>query len=234
MMGKSSFCFKHFEVFHDRCAMKVGTDGVLLGAWVNPGNAKRILDVGAGSGLIALILAQRSMAQVDGVELDAEAAKQADENVSNSPWAERMNIFEADFNDFQNEFYDLIVSNPPFFRKSLKAPAKERNQARHTDMLSYEMLIQKSVQLLMPEGRFSVILPADSSDDFEDLCWQNKLYLSKRCEVISVGGLAPKRVLLEFLLHRSTIERTSLILETKDHKMTQQFSDLTADLYLDK
>jgi len=233
-MGKSSFCFKQFEVFHDRCAMKVGTDGVLLGAWINPGNAMRILDVGSGSGLIALILAQHSMAQVDGVELDLEAAKQAGENFSNSLWTERMCIFEADFNFFQNTSYDLIVSNPPFFRKSLKAPVKERNLARHTDMLSYEMLIQKSAQLLSPDGRFAVILPTDSSDDFEEVCWQNKLYLSKRCEVIPVEGLSPKRVLLEFSLHRSTIERTTLILETKDHQMTPEFSDLTADLYLDK
>ena len=231
-MGKSSFCFKHFEVFHDRCAMKVGTDGVLLGAWVNPGNAKRILDVGAGSGLIALILAQRSMAQVDGVELDAEAAKQADENVSNSPWAERMNIFEADFNDFQNEFYDLIVSNPPFFRKSLKAPAKERNQARHTDTLSYETLVQKSALMLMPEGRFAVILPMKSGNDFEEICWQHRLYLSKRCEVSFIEGQMPKRVLLEFSRQHSTIEQTFLALKTPDNQPTKAFFGLTDDLYL--
>jgi len=233
-MGNPSFRFRQFEVFHDRCAMKVGTDGVLLGAWVDPGAARRILDVGAGCGLIALILAQRSGAVVDGVEFDPEAAKQAAENVAASPWAGRVHIFEDDFNDYSNGLYDLIVSNPPFFRKSLKTPVKERTQARHADTLSYEMLIRKSAQMLTPEGRFSVILPAASAPDFEELCWQNKLYLSKCCEVISVEGLAPKRVLMTFSLRRSDIVRSSLILETSDHRRTGEFSALTAGLYLNK
>jgi len=233
-MRNPSFRFKHFEVFHDRCAMKVGTDGVLLGAWVNPGNARRILDVGAGCGLVALILAQRSLAIVDGVEYDKEAAMQASENASNSPWGSRVKIFEGDFKEYSNGFYDLIVSNPPFFRQSLRAPAPKRNQARHTDTLTYEILIEQSAKMLTPEGRLSVILPADSSEDFEDLCWQNRLYLSKRCQVISVEGLAPKRVLLEFSLQRKMIEHSILVLETCDHKYTEAFSDLTEDLYLDK
>ncbi|MDD4922038.1 MAG: methyltransferase [Bacteroidales bacterium] len=233
-MGQPSFRFKQFEVFHDRCAMKVGTDGVLLGAWVVPGEAKRILDVGTGSGLIALILAQRSTAFVDGVELDADAAGQAAENVAASPWRERVHIYEEDFNGYANGFYDLIISNPPFFRKSLKAPVKERSQARHTDTLGYGMLVEKSAEMLMPDGRFAVILPADSADDFEEICWQNKLYLSKRCEVISVEGLAPKRMLLEFTRQRSITHRASLIIETLEHKYSESFSAMTADLYLDK
>ena len=233
-MGTPSFRFKHFEVFHDRCAMKVGTDGVLLGAWACTGNAQRILDVGSGSGLISLILAQRSTALVDGVEFDVEAARQAAENAASSPWCNRISIVEADFNEYFNGFYDLIVSNPPFFRQSLKAPVRERNQARHTDTLSYESLIQKSVKMLNPEGLFSVILPTDSSQDFEDLCWQNKLYLSRRCEVVSVEGLAPKRVLLEFSFQHHFIERTTLLLETSGRNRTAEFSELTADLYLNK
>lgn len=233
-MGTSSFCFKQFEVYHDRCAMKVGTDGVLLGAWINPENAARVLDVGSGSGLIALIVAQRSDAQVHGVEYDSEAFKQASENAAASPWSDRVHFFEADFNKFSNGLYDLIVSNPPFFRDSLKAPGKERNQARHTDTLSYESLICKSVEMLSSEGRFAVILPAASSDYFDDLCWQNKLYLSRRCDVVSVEGLAPKRTLLEFSRKRTTIERTVLVLENSDRHRTNEFKALTADLYLDK
>jgi len=233
-MSNPSFCFKQFEVFHDGCAMKVGTDGVLLGAWVNPGNAGRILDVGSGSGLIALIMAQRSEAQVHGVEFDHEAFKQALDNAQSSPWTDRIHFFEADFNHYSNGLYDLIVSNPPFFRESLKAPGKERNQARHTDTLSYDALIQKTAELLSAEGRFAVILPATSSDYFDDLCWQSKLYLSRRCEVVSVEGLTPKRTLLEFSRTRTQIERTSLVLETSDHKRSDDFSALTADLYLDK
>jgi Predicted O-methyltransferase len=233
-MGNSSFRFKQFEVFHDRCAMKVGTDGVLLGAWTRPGDALRILDVGTGSGLVALILAQHSTAFVDGVELDAEAAVQAAENVAVSPWNERMHIYETDFCRFSNGLYDLIVSNPPFFRESLKAPARERNQARHTDALSYEMLVHNAGRMLSSSGRLSVVLPAASADDFDAICWQNKLYLSRRCDVVSVEGLEPKRVLLEFSRFRSGTERTKLILETSSHKRTEEFTALTADLYLDK
>lgn len=233
-MGSPSFRFKKFEVFHDRCAMKVGTDGVLLGVWVDPGDAKRILDVGTGSGLIALILAQRSEAAIDGVEFDAEAAAQASENAACSPWPERVHISESDFAGYTNGFYDLIVSNPPFFRESLKAPVKERNQARHTDTLSYEMLIRRSAQMLTSRGRLSVILPFDSADDFEGICWQNNLFLSKRCDVVSVEGLKPKRVLLEFSVNRSIIERSLLVLENAEHKPTEAFAALTADFYLDK
>lgn len=233
-MGNTSFCFKQFVVFHDRCAMKVGTDGVLLGAWIQPGEAGKILDVGAGSGLVALILAQRSSAMVDGVELDNEAASQASENFDASIWRDRLRLFKEDFNRFSNGQYDLIASNPPFFRQSLKATGKERTQARHTDTLSYESLIRQSAKMLTEKGRFCVILPASSSDDFEELCWLHKLYPSRRCDVISVQGLEPKRVLLEFSRSRTLIERTSLILETADHQRTAAFTALTADLYLDK
>jgi tRNA1Val (adenine37-N6)-methyltransferase len=233
-MANVFFRFKQFEVYHNRCAMKVGTDGVLLGAWVETGSAQRILDVGTGSGLIALILAQHSIARVDGVEFDKEAASQAAENISNSLWSDRMQIIESDFSNFSNGLYDLIVSNPPYFRKSLKAPVKERNQARHTDTLSYETLVRKSASMLMSEGRFAVVLPFDVADVFEDMCWQQKLYTSKRCEVSSIEGQAPKRVLLEFSRFRKTIERTFLALSTPDHQQSIAFSELTADLYLNR
>lgn len=231
--SSASFRFKQFEVFHDRCAMKVGTDGVLLGAWVFLGEANRILDVGAGCGLIALILAQRSQAQVDGVELDAQAAAQAVDNIRNSPWSDRMQIFQSDFSVFSNGPYDLIVSNPPFFRNSLKAPHEKRNQARHTDVLSHQVLVEKSSQMLSKDGRFCVILPSNASEYFEDICWQSCLYLSRRCEVIPVEGHMPKRVLLEFSPQHLCIERTTLTLETKDRIRTTAFSTLMSDLYLD-
>lgn len=233
-MSNSYFSFKQFEVFHDHCAMKVGTDGVLLGAWTITDDAKRILDVGAGSGLIALILAQHSLATVDGVEIDKEAAKQATENVFNSPWACRVHIFEQDFKKYSNGFYDLIVSNPPYFKNALKASNKERNIARHAETLSYEDLVGNSAQMLLPEGRLAVVLPFESANEFENICWQNKLYLSKYCEVSSIEGQPPKRVLLEFSFHRSIIERSSIAIHTFEHKLTRIFSALTSDLYLDR
>lgn len=232
-MANPSFRFKYFEIFHDRCAMKVGTDGVLLGAWVEAGKAGRMLDVGTGSGLIALILAQHSTAMVMGIEFDADAAGQAAENALNSPWPDRVHILKEDFNNYSDGLYDLIVSNPPYFRKSLKAPVKERNQARHADTLSYETLVQKSALMLSPEGRFAVILPIKSENDFEDICWQHRLYLSKRCDVSFIEGQVPKRVLLEFSRQHSTIERTFLALKTPDNQPTKAFYRLTDDLYLE-
>jgi len=163
-----------------------------------------------------------------------DAAKQATENAFKSPWSDRVHIFEDDFKNYSNGFYDLIVSNPPYFRNSLKAPTKVRNVARHTDALSYEDLICNSAQMLLPDGRFAVILPFESVNEFENICWQYKLYPSKYCEVSSIEGQSPKRVLLEFSFRRSTIERGFLSIYTSEHKLTKIFSALTLDLYLDR
>ena len=231
-MSSPSFRFQQFEVYHDRCAMKVGTDGVLLGAWVQPGTARRILDVGAGSGLVALILAQHSMAEVVGVEFDAAAAMQAAENVRNAPWSERVHIVHADFRTYTEESFDLIVSNPPYFQNALQAPAAKRNQASHDVTLSYQELIVKAEALLSAEGRLAVVLPIDAAREFEDLCWESRLYLSRCCEVSTIEGQAPKRILLEFSRLRCETERTTLALAVKGNARTDAYSDLTSDLYL--
>ena len=231
-MSSPSFRFQQFEVFHDRCAMKVGTDGVLLGAWVQPGTAHRILDVGAGSGLIALILAQHSTAEIVGVEFDASAATQATENVWNAPWSERVRIVQADFRTYTEEPFDLIVSNPPFFQNALQAPAAMRNQARHDVTLTYEELVVKAEALLSAEGRLAVVLPIDAARQFEDLCWKLRLYLSRCCEVATIEGQTPKRVLLEFSRHRCETERTMLAIGVKGNVRSDAYSALTSDLYL--
>lgn len=231
-MSSPSFRFQQFEVLHDRCAMKVGTDGVLLGAWVQPGTACRILDVGAGSGLITLILAQHSMAEIVGVEFDATAAKQAAENVRNAPWSERVHIVHADFRTYTEEPFDLIVSNPPFFQNALQAPAPMRNQARHDVTLTYEELVVKAEALLSAEGRLAVVLPIDAARQFEDFCWKSRLYLSRCCEVATIEGQAPKRVLLEFSRQRCETERTTLVIAVKGNTRSEAYSALTSDLYL--
>jgi len=236
-MPNPSFRFQQFEIFHDRCGMKVGTDGVLLGAWVHLRDAHRILDVGAGSGLISLILAQRTVGldtEIVGVELDLDAALQAQENVSRSPWASRLRIEQSDCRTFRDGFFDLIVSNPPFFRKSLQAPVRVRNQARHDESLSYEELVSLSAELLSDEGRLAVVLPYDTEALFEDICWQNCLYLVRRCDVSFVEGQAPRRVLLECSRRRNAIDRSLLALETTEHQRTNAFLSLTSDLYLTK
>jgi tRNA1Val (adenine37-N6)-methyltransferase len=231
-MATPSFRFQQFEVFHDKCGMKVGTDGVLLGAWARASSASRILDVGTGSGLIALILAQRTSAFVTGVECDAAAAEQAAFNVRQSPWADRVRIVCSDFLTFQEPPFDGIVSNPPFFQQALHAPDRARNQARHAVALTHERLIAHVQSLLSEQGLFSVVLPFDTAEAFEDHCWTHRLYLSRRCDVSTVEGKAPKRVLLEFVRERVPVERTRLAVSTKEGARTPAFSALTSDLYL--
>lgn len=231
-MSSNSFRFQQFEVFHDRCGMKVGTDGVLLAAWVQPLDACRILDVGTGSGLIALILAQHSEAEIIGIEFDAVAAGQAAENARNSPWSGRIHIVNEDFRTYKEGLFDLIVSNPPFFQNALRAPAPSRNQARHDVTLSYAELISKASKLLTPQGRLAVIIPNTAQQEFEDLCWASKLFLTRCCEVSTIQGQAPKRILLEFSRQRVETERTTLAVGIKGNARSDAYSALTSDLYL--
>lgn len=231
-MSSPSFRFQQFEVFHDRCGMKVGTDGVLLGAWVQPLDARRILDIGTGSGLIALILAQHSTAQIVGIEYDAAAAEQASENVLRSPWPDCIRIVHGDFRGYSDEPYDLIVSNPPFYQHALRAPEALRNQARHDVLLSYIELISKAESLLSTDGRLAVIIPSTAQQEFEDLCWSSKLFLKRCCTVATIEGQPPKRVLLEFSRQHGEAERTNLVVGVKGNARSGAYSALISDLYL--
>ncbi len=212
--------------------MKVGTDAVLLGAWVQPGPATRILDVGTGTGVVALMLAQRSSARIDALEIDPHAAAQASENVQNSQWNDRVRVMNTDARNWSGLPYDLIVSNPPFFRQSLKAPAANRSQARHDDTLNWEQLADLASHLLAPEGRFALILPVESEGVFDALCWERGLYLLRQCAVSTREGAAPKRLLLEFSRNQGLVEYSTLSLQTATHQYTESFSILTADFYL--
>lgn len=232
--------------------MKVGTDAVLLGAWVQTAGSSRILDVGTGTGVVALMLAQRTSqvvltsnstpdaptaasvfsATIDALELEPLAATQASENVQGSPWAERVHVFATDARDWTAQAYDLIVSNPPFFRQSLKAPDANRNQARHDDSLSWEQLADLAARLLTPDGRFALILPVEAGAVFEVICWERGLYLRRHCSVSTREGAAPKRLLLEFSRHQSLVEYSTLALQTADLQRTEAFTTLTADFYL--
>jgi len=231
-MSSPSFRFQQFEIFHDRCGMKVGMDGVLLGAWVKPLDARRILDVGTGSGLIALILAQHSEAEIVGIEFDAAASGQAVENVLKSPWLERICIVNEDFRTYTDNLFDLIVSNPPFYQHALRSPAALRNQARHNVTLSYIELISKAESLLSAEGRLAVVVPSTAQQEFEDLCWSSKLFLKRCCAVATIQGQPPKRVLLEFSRQRCETERTTLAVAVKGNVRSEAYSALTSDLYL--
>ncbi len=225
------FRFKEFEIEDDRCAMKVGTDGVLLGAWVNLGSVSRAMDIGTGSGLIAIMLAQRSLAQVVGVDIDD--VSQAKENAQKTRWAERLDFVQSPVQEYQPEDgFDLIVSNPPYFVDALRSPSAQRSQARHTDSLPFEELVQSVVRMLKPNGRFALILPVAEFQLFEESAKEH-LYCVRRTDVMSYEGRAAVRVLAEFSLCEGILSIDELIIREQGHEQyTEQYRDLTREFYL--
>ncbi len=230
------FQFKQFIIYQDKCAMKVNTDGVLLGAWTDNFDAQHILDIGTGTGLIALMLAQRSNASIDAIEIDEEAATQASQNCVNSIWKDRISVHCCSFQEFTEKNspkYDLIVSNPPYFIQSLKSPKQNKNTARHTDSLSFEELIAGSKKLLLPNGKLSVILPFDSGETFINLAKEKDFHLARKTIVCSKENLPPKRILLTFSLENADCLIDKLIIETEQrHQYSEEFKKLTEEFYL--
>lgn len=235
-MANPYFQFKKFVVYHDRCAMKVGTDGVLLGAWARVCEAKHVLDIGTGTGLIALMAAQRNAdAAITAVELEKEAASQAMENVQRSPWKERIQVVCADIRTFApSARYDVILSNPPYFEGSLKCPQGERAKARHTDALGYEELLQRVSLLLDEDGEFSVVIPADAVSRLIALAASKGLFLSRKTWVRTLPHLKPKRALLAFRKCMNDVDENTLTIETEHHVYTEDYRALTTDFYLFK
>lgn len=232
-MSNLFFSFKQFTVFHDRCAMKVGTDGVLLGAWTRVDSATQALDIGTGTGLIALMLAQRSQAQITAIDIDAAAVEQARDNVDRSLWKDRIGVELCDVCTYSPAArFDLIVSNPPYFVNSLKCPDIQRNTARHTDTLDFGRLIGRAAELLLPEGNFSVIIPADSLDGFRMLAAGCGLHLSRQTLVKSKPDALPKRALLEFVKQPTCCVVDELTIELSQHVYSDRYTALTKDFYL--
>ncbi|MCD8293004.1 MAG: methyltransferase [Prevotellaceae bacterium] len=195
-MSNPSFRFKQFTVWHDRCAMKVGTDGVLLGAWCDVRDAARVLDVGAGTGLVSLQIAQRSpQALIASVEIDTDAADQAEENVRRSPWAGRITVFCCDFATFMPDTtFDLIVSNPPYFMDNLKCPDGRRNTARHTDTLDYGLLLRRASSLLTACGHLDIIIPAEAEQVVRRLAGSYKFHLRRLTRIYTKPGKPCRRL----------------------------------------
>jgi len=236
-MPNPYFQFKKFTVFHDLCAMKVGIDGVLLGVWANAGSATRILDIGTGSGLIALMLAQRNnIARIDAIDIEASAVQQAEINIKNSPWAERVNIRQVSLQHFAantTSTYDLIVSNPPFFVDSLKTPDSERTNARHTDTLTHDELISFSKALLAPSGKICIILPVKEGNLCKLFAEKSGLFCSRLISVFPKPNTEAKRVLLEFSSKKTETNIGKITIETDArHQYSKEFSDLAKDFYL--
>ncbi|MCD8166410.1 MAG: methyltransferase [Bacteroides sp.] len=232
-MPNPYFKFKKFEVWHDKCAMKVGTDGVLLGAWADVTDAENILDIGTGTGLISLMLAQRSDGNIVALEIDEHAVEQARENVLRSPWEERITVLQGDFVHFTYPVkFDVIISNPPFFDSSLKGPDGNRNQARHTDKLSDGKLLDGVVSNLAPEGVFSVIIPYEKGQDFIKKAHERGLFPCRKTEIITSVGLPPKRILLSFTVIGGKCDSDELTIEVARHQYTEEYIQLTREYYL--
>ncbi|MEL1245632.1 methyltransferase [Flavobacterium sp. DGU11] len=232
------FQFKQFNIQQDKCAMKVGTDGVLLGAWAPlHHNPYSILDIGAGTGLIALMLAQRSNAeQVDALEIDDDAYEQAVDNFESSPWSDRLFCYHAGLDEFMEEpedEYDLIVSNPPFYTEDYTSGDEQRDTARFSASLPFEDLAEAASLLLSDVGIFAIILPFKEEDTFLALAKENELYPVKITRVKGTPTAETKRTLMAF--SRDENPNTvidELIIETSRHIYTKEYVALTQDFYL--
>lgn len=231
--SKDTFQFRLFSVRQDRCAMKVGTDGVLLGAWAELPRQGRILDVGTGTGLIALMAAQRSEAQITGLEIDADAAAQAAENAAASPWASRISIVQGDFADYPfKERFHCILSNPPFYNGTLLPPDAARCAARHNDALSFATLARRAAALLLPEGTLSVVLPLSEADRFIDAATGESLFVNRRTKVYTTPTKPPRRVLLTLSPSAAPLMESELILNAENGERHNTYKQLTADFYI--
>lgn len=237
MLG-SGFRFKRFMVYHDRCAMKVGTDGVLLGAWTSIDRCKNILDVGTGSGLIALMLAQRNeITTITAIDVDVDAVAQAKENVMASPFKDRIEVKNISFQDFVKQTstkFDGIVCNPPFFVNSLLSPDKRRSKARHAYSLPIEDLLFLSRKIISLGGKLSLVYPFERKCFLEELIHEAGWYIYRQTDVYPTPGSLPKRLLLELSLAPSddNIIHNHLVIEKQRHHYSEEFIQLAKDFYL--
>ena len=234
-MGREKvFRFKQFAVVNDRTAMKVGTDGVLLGAWCPAEGARHVLDVGTGCGVIALMIAQRNAsAVINAIDIDHDAIEEATLNFKASPWGERLTAIEGDFTELQTaERYDLIVSNPPYFTNGVLPTGDARTQARHTGTLSYRQLIEGASRLLSDDGTLALITPTDAEGDIVEAATFSSLPFRCMTRVIPVEGAAPKRVL--WLLSRRDLpyREDTLTIACRDGSFTSEYIALTGAFYL--
>jgi len=234
---KNHFIFKKFSINQGNCAMKVGTDAVLLGAWTSIEHCpKNILDIGSGTGIIALMLAQRSLAEIiDAIEIDGDAYEQCVENFENSPWSDRLFCYHASLLEFTEEIdskYDLIVSNPPFYSTDYKTDNLKRDLARFSDALPFKQLVESASKLLSKPGIFAVIIPFKEEEKFVDLASKAHLFPKRILHVKGNPNTEIKRSLIEFSFDQNDLKIEELIIETSRHQYTEAYINLTKDFYL--
>lgn len=235
-MSNGWFEFKHFTVFHDKCGMKVGTDGVLLGAWAAGGN--KILDIGTGSGLISLMMSQRfPNAKITGIDIDENAIEQAAENVKRAGAEEHVEIIGKSVQEIADDkkytgTFDAVISNPPYFSNSLKSPDCSRTLSRHNESLPFSDLVRCAKKLMSEDGSFSVILPVEAADVFLSECAIYGLFLTRRFNIKTVSRKPPKRCLLELGKHyEKDITEQNVVLNNSDGSRSEWYQELTSDFY---
>lgn len=234
-MSNSLFHFKQFTVKQDKCAMKIGTDAILLGAWTNCAEAKIILDIGTGTGILALMMAQKCNADIVAIDVEENAIIQAEENIQNSPWKNRIHLFCNSIQNFKvyDKKFDLIIINPPFFQNSLQSPEKARTNARHNLTLSPEEIIETAQKLLAENGRLTIIWPIKQGETFIEIASEKKLFCQRKLLTKPNPGKPFHRMLLEFGSKNKETIIEELTIETGiRHHYTDAYKELTKDFYL--
>lgn len=236
-MSQQTFVFKKFSVHQHKSAHKVGTDGVLIGAWAEVKESKNILDIGTGTGIIALMMAQKSSAQIDAIDIELGSYEQAKENAEHSLWTERIKVYHYTLQDFAktvHKKYDVVITNPPYFVDSSKAPDEERSHARHTDLLPFKELIRGVHSVLNAMGKFFIILPTKEAVDFKALAEKEDLHLVKllRVKTKSTNDIEKRHIMLFKFTKESFIEETISIENEGRHNYTDEYKKLTGDFYL--
>jgi len=232
-MSNNWFRFKQFTIEQGDCSMKVGTDGVLLGAWFPIERGMKVLDIGTGTGIVTLMAAQRGADSVTAVEIDRDTSEQARRNADASPWKDRIDVVHVDIADFISELrFDRIVCNPPYFRDSLRSPDRGRNMARHNDSLSFEVLSARASTLLSDDGLFCLVLPSDAVEAFTKCAAAVGLGICRRTDVVTVPGKAPKRSLVAFSKSGGVYETAVLQMYDSDGKETAEYLELVRNFYL--
>ena len=235
MTDARPYHFKHFSLYHHRSTMKVGTDAILLGRWTEVKPMDTVPDIGTGCGLLPLMLSQKGVAHVDAVDIDKASVEEATVNFEASQWREHLKAYCIDIIDFRTEKkYDLIVSNPPYFNRFSQCDSERKSRARHNDAgLSYATICQEVSRLMKPDGRFSLVLPADVAMEVLDTAERYCLYLHKRMTIMPIAGKEPNRVNLELGFERcNDVFEETFIIRDADKRFTAQYNEFLKDYYL--